>query len=141
MKISRSYSELITLPTFLDRFEYLSLQGEIGAATFGGYRYLNQSFYNSKEWRKFRHQIIIRDNGCDLAIPGREIFGKIVIHHITPILPEDVKSSLSDTLMDPDNVVCVSPTTHRAIHYGSEDRLIKDLINRKPNDTCPWKEA
>lgn len=140
MNLIKSYSELVMLPTFLERFNYLALHGDVGVATFGGHRYLNQTFYRSAEWRNFRHQIIIRDNGCDLAIPGRAIYGPIVIHHINPLTVTDIKD-VTNFLMDPDNVISVSPTTHKALHYGNENLLIKDPIERYPNDTCPWKEA
>lgn len=135
----KTYSELIKLPTYEERFEYLLLHGSVGVDTFGCNRYLNQMFYNSIPWRKFRRNIIIRDNGCDLASPGYEIQDKIVvIHHIQPLNVDDVLKN-SSLLMDPDNVICVSQRTHRAIHYGDSSLLITAPKERTPNDTCPWK--
>lgn len=146
----RSYNELILLPTMRERFEYLKLKGEVGGRTFGGDRYLNQALYKSPEWRSFRNKVIIRDNGCDLAMPGYEIIpvldGKplrgrndfIIIHHINPLTVEDVENR-SPSIFDMNNVVCVSPRTHRAIHYGSAYLLPEEFVPRTPNDTCPWK--
>lgn len=137
---SRSYAYLLRLPSFEDRFEYLNLAGLVGSETFGGYRYLNQSFYTSREWRLFRDKIIVRDDGCDLAIPDRKIHGRIIIHHINPLTIEQIKCGGKE-LLDPDNVVCVSQITHKAIHYGDKRLLYpSEVITRKPNDTCPWKE-
>ncbi|MGN1394180.1 MAG: hypothetical protein ACI4V7_09170 [Succinivibrionaceae bacterium] len=137
--IIKSYSELITLKTFEDRFEYLKLDGTIGFETFGHDRYLNQQFYNSYEYRKFRREIILRDNGCDLGIEDRPINGLIIIHHINPIAVEDILDRNIKILLDPENSICVSHRTHNAIHYGDSSSLITDPIERKQNDTCPWK--
>lgn len=137
-KIIRSYEALIKIPTFEERFEYLKLSSKVGQATFGYERYLNQAFYNSPEWRKFRRQIIIRDSGCDLAMEGHEITDRVEIHHINPITPEDIEKG-SGMLMDPDNVICTSTRTHKAIHFGDVLLLPKDPVVRKPNDQCPWK--
>lgn len=135
----RSYSELITLPTFEERFEYLRLNGKVGSDTFGFDRYLNQVFYRSKEWKHIRNQVILRDNGCDLAIPDRQLFDKIYIHHMNPILPDDVINRTS-YLMNPEYLVCVSFDTHNAIHYGDASLLPKTNITvRSPNDTAPWR--
>lgn len=134
----RTYSELITLPTFEARYEYLKLHGEVGKETFGFDRYLNQAFYKYPEWRKTRDLVIIRDNGCDLGIEGREIRGKILIHHMNPITKEDILSR-SDYLLNPEYLICTIKRTHDAIHYGDENLLAKDPIERKPNDTCPWR--
>lgn len=138
-RIFRSYEALIKIPTFEERFEYLRLSSKIGEATFGFERYLNQAFYGSPEWKAFRRQVIIRDNGCDLACEDHDIVGKVIIHHINPITPEEIESA-SPLLMDLDNVVCVSYDTHQAIHYGDASLLPKDYIPRTPNDMCPWLE-
>lgn len=149
--LPKSYKELIRLPTIRERFEYLKLPGSIGERTFGGDRYLNQILYKSPQWRSFRDRIIIRDNGCDLAVPGYDIVplveGKplkgrgdfIIIHHINPLTPDDIRYA-SPVIFDENNVVCVSPRTHRAIHYGSADLLPEEYVPRLPNDTCPWKK-
>lgn len=137
----RSYSEMIKLPTFEERFRYLKLDGFVGDATFGFNRYLNQIFYKSPEWRRLRHDIIVRDNACDLAVEGREIQyrGGILIHHINPITLDDIDKR-SYILFDPDNLVVVTQRTHNAIHYGDESVLIQDYVERRPNDTCPWRK-
>ena len=136
--MSKSYHEMVKLKTFKERYEYLKLSGRIGNVTFGCDRYLNQVFYNSKEWKNFRNQIIIRDNGCDLGIDGRIITGKLLIHHINPITKKDILNR-SDLLFDEDNVICVSHMTHEAIHYGDSSLLLEDYIPRRPNDTIPWR--
>lgn len=134
-----TYSELIKIPTFKDRFEYLKLTGEVGNDTFGFDRYLNQTFYKSTIWRKIRNQVIVRDNGCDMAHPDYPIAGKIVIHHLNPVDQDDVIYQ-RDILLNPEFLVCVSLITHNAIHYGSQELLPSDPIERKPNDTCPWRK-
>lgn len=135
----RTYSELITFDTFEDRYNYLKLDGIVGQDTFGFDRYLNQMFYRSREWRDFRREIIIRDRGCDLAMPEYQIVGSLIlIHHLNPITPEDIVNRNS-CLMDPENAVCVKKNTHDAIHYGTFDLIPKGPIERKANDTCPWK--
>lgn len=136
---TKSYSELVKLKTFEERFEYLRLNGRVGEDTFGFDRYLNQHFYTQdKEWRKLKRDIIIRDRGCDLGIEGREIHTRIIIHHINPITKEDLVNRTSK-LLNPENLICVSDNTHNAIHYGDGSKLAKDPIERRPNDTCPWK--
>ena len=135
----RTYSELITIPTFEERFEYLKLNGSVGLETFGHDRYLNQILYNSPEWRRFRPEIIVRDNGCDLACEGYEIFGKILIHHINPITAQDILNRNSK-VFDPENVITTVHNTHNAIHYGDENLLITAPIERSRNDTCPWRK-
>lgn len=137
-KIIRTYSELIQLKTFEERFEYLKLDGIVGRETFGFDRYLNQMFYTSIEWKKFRRDIILRDNGCDLAIPGLDIVGKIFIHHLNPITKEDILNR-TEYLMNPEFVICSSKLTHDAIHYGDSDLLPKGPVERKRNDTCSWR--
>ena len=134
----RTYSELITIPTFEERFEYLQLKGSVGKDTFGYDRYLNQVLYRSPEWKRLRNQIIIRDDGCDLACDGYDVYGKVLIHHLNPITVEDVLAR-SRKVFDPDNLVCVSHSTHNAIHYGDMDLLVTGPIIRTKNDTCPWR--
>ena len=136
--IIRTYSELIALPTFEERFEYLKLSGSVGKDTFGHDRYLNQVFYSSYEWRKLRDEIIIRDNGCDLGVSDRIIYGKIYIHHINPLRKDDIISR-SEYLRNPDFLICTAFETHNAIHYGDINLLPRDPIERTKNDTCPWK--
>lgn len=137
--MSRRYSELILLPTFAERFKYLNLSGIVGEETFGSKRYFNQQFYTSKEWIDFRRSIILRDHGCDLGVDGHDIFGPIHIHHLEPLTIDDVIEH-SELLMDPENVICTSGFTHKAIHYGNEDYLMSFLVERTPNDQCPWRK-
>ena len=134
----KTYSELITLPTFEERYNYLRLKGNVGEDTFGFDRYLNQKFYRSAEWKRVRDQVIVRDNGCDLGIEDREIMGKILIHHMNPIRANDIYYC-TDILMDPEYLICVCHNTHNAIHYGDESLLITEPIIRTKYDTCPWK--
>lgn len=134
----RTYSELIKLPTFKERYEYLRLGGRVGEDTFGFDRYLNQAFYKSEEWKSIRDHVIIRDNGCDLGIEGHEIFGRILIHHMNPIRKEDIINR-SDILLNPEYLICTIKNTHDAIHYGDENLLVIAPIERKKNDTCPWR--
>ena len=137
-RIIRSYTALMRLPTFEERFEYLKLSAIIGESTFGYERYLNQAFYRSPEWKRFRREVILRDGGCDLAIADREIIDRIEIHHINPITIEDIENGES-LLLDMDNAICTSPRTHKAIHYGDSSLLMKDPVIRRPNDMCPWR--
>ena len=139
MSIIRTYSELITLPTFEERYRYLRLSGSVGADTFGFDRYLNQVFYRSRVWKDIRNYVIIRDNGCDLGVEGHEIYGKIIIHHMNPITAEDIERE-SENLLDPEFLICTIHNTHNAIHYGDESLLINKPIVRTKNDTCPWKK-
>lgn len=134
----KTYSQLIRLPTFEDRFEYLKLKGSVGKDTFGHDRYLNQIFYSSMEWRRLRDEIIIRDNGCDLGIDGRQIGGKVYIHHLNPLGVNDILTH-SEYLVNPEYLICVSFETHNAIHYGDINLLPRDPIERRQNDTCPWR--
>lgn len=136
--MSRCYSEMIELPTFKERFEYLKLGGRVGDITFGHERYLNQILYSSRDWKDFRREIIIRDDGCDLAFDGMIIRGKILIHHINPISKKDILDR-SSMIFDPENVICVSHRTHEAIHYSDASLLPEDYIPRRPNDTIPWR--
>lgn len=136
----RTYSELITIPTFEERYKYLKIGGKVGEETFGFERYLNQEFYKSVEWKSIRRQIIVRDLGCDLGIEGREIHGKIIVHHMNPITIDDIVSA-SDFLLNPEYLICTLKSTHDAIHYGDESLLIKAPVERMKNDTCPWKHT
>lgn len=140
MKRNRCYSELIRLDTFEDRFDYLYLGGGVGEETFGCNRYLNQVFYRSKEWKKFRRDIIVRDLGCDLGIEDREIkHGIIIIHHLNPITIDDIIQKRIEVLLNPENAICTSENTHKAIHYSDKELLILNPIERTKNDTCPWR--
>lgn len=134
----KTYSELITLPTFEERFEYLNLQGRIGEETFGFDRYLNQIFYRSQKWKSIRNYVISRDNGCDLGLEGFEIYGKIIIHHMNPITLKDIERE-SDFLLNPEFLICTTHNTHNAIHYGDRSLLMTGPIVRTKNDTCPWR--
>lgn len=134
----RTYSELIKIPTFKDRFEYLRLDGKVGEETFGFDRYLNQIFYKSQEWKAARDFVIIRDQGCDLAMEGHEIFERILVHHMNPIRIEDIVNR-SKYLLDPEYLICTIKNTHDAIHYGDGSLLITGPIERTKNDTCPWR--
>lgn len=135
----RTYSELITFSTFEERYKYLRLGGKIGEETFGFDRYLNQSFYKTKEWMSIRDSVIIRDCGCDLAIADREIYGRILIHHMNPITKEDILRR-SKYLLDPEYLICTSKNTHDAIHYGDSSLIITSPLERSKNDTCPWRK-
>lgn len=135
----RTYSELIAIPTFEERFKYLQLNGNVGTETFGYDRVFNQRFYSSLEWKRLRDEIIFRDNGCDLGILDRRIMGKIFIHHMNPIMLEDIQKS-SEFLLNPEYLICMSFETHNAIHYGDENLLLKAPIERKRYDTCPWRQ-
>lgn len=135
----KMYSELIQFPTFEERFKYLKLDGRVSEETFGFDRYLNQRFYRSKEWRSLRDKIIIRDMGCDLGIENYPIYGKVLIHHMNPISSKDILD-LTDYLLNPEYLICTTYDTHNAIHYGNADQIpYKELVERTPNDTCPWK--
>lgn len=116
----------------------MKLNGEVGKDTFGFDRIFNQIFYKSREWRSVRHQVIIRDNGCDLGVEGHDIYGKIIIHHMNPISIKDIENS-SEFLLNPDYLICTSHQTHNAIHYGDENLLFQAPAERYANDTCPWK--
>ena len=135
----RTYSELILLQTFKERYEYLRLNGVVGENTFGWERYINQDFYHSQEWKHIRDYVIIRDNGCDLAIDGYFIRSRIYIHHMNPVTSQDIIHR-SGLVIDPEFLVCVSLDTHNAIHYGDASKLRQEPVIRRPNDTCPWKD-
>lgn len=134
----RTYSELIQIPTFEERFEYLKLMGQVGNETFGFDRYLNQQFYRSREWKDLRHHIFMRDNGCDLGVEGRDICGRFLIHHMNPISIEDITDS-TEYLLNPEFLITVTSNTHNAIHYGDRSLLTTEPIVRSKNDTCPWR--
>ena len=138
MKNIKTYSELITIPTFEERFEYLKLDGQVGVETFGFNRYLNQAFYKSDEWLSIRDYVITRDNGCDLGMEGYEIYGRILIHHINPITKDDIIQR-SRILLDPENLITTVKRTHDDIHYGDSNLLMRAPIERRKNDTCPWR--
>ena len=135
----RTYSESIAIPTYEERVKYLQLNGNIGNETFGYDRMFNQRFYSSLEWKRLRDEIIFRDNGCDLGILDRRIMGKILIHHMNPIMLEDIQKS-SEFLLNPEYLICTSFETHNAIHYGDENLLFKAPIERTKYDTCPWRQ-
>lgn len=137
----KRYSELILLPTFEERYDYLKLNGVVGSPTFGHERYLNQRFYASQEWKRARREAIIRDEACDLAIAGRDIFDKVIVHHIQPVTSEMILNR-DPLLLDLDNLVCVSDSTHNAITYGDPSLLsISTMVERFSGDTCPWKKG
>ena len=134
----RTYSEIITLKTYEERFDYLKIGGQVGRETFGYDRYLNQILYNTKQWKKFRREIIIRDNACDLACEGYEINYRILVHHINPITVEDIINR-NPMIFDPENAITTNHRTHNAIHYGDKNLLVLQPMERIPNDTCPWR--
>lgn len=142
----RTYEELMRIPTFKERYEYLRLDGEVGKETFGFDRWLNQQFYHSTEWRRIRNQIIVRDTppgsegACDMGLFGYPISGRIYVHHMNPIAPDDIVRA-TEILTNPNYLICVSYDTHQAITYGAEALLPKDPIERRPGDTCPWKRS
>lgn len=138
-KLIKTYSELIKLPTFEERFEYLRTGNIIGNAKFGSKRYLNQEFYNSKEWKMRRSEIITRDGCCDLGMPDREIDGEVMVHHINPVTEEDLINH-DPILLDPENLITVWGITHRAIDYGDISLLPTQMVERTKNDTCPWRK-
>ena len=134
---TKTYNELIQLETFQDRFEYLRLDGNVGVATFGQDRHLNQWFYKTEEWLRVRDYVMVRDNGMDLGVDGFDIGGSIYVHHMNPITVDDVKYRNPD-ILNPDYLICVSKRTHDAIHYNSGIFMEQDVVVRAPNDTSPW---
>lgn len=137
--IIRCYSELIKLPTFEERFEYLRLNGRVGEDTFGHDRFINQYLYQrNQRWKKVRDQVIVRDMGCDLGIEGREIFVKPIVHHMNPITLDDILKE-REWIFDPEYLITTFHDTHNAIHYGNINLLVTDPVERTPYDTCPWK--
>lgn len=134
----RTYTALSRLSEFEERYEYLRLRGEVGKTTFGWERYLNQVLYHSRKWRRARDAVIIRDNGCDLGHEDYQIHGRIIVHHLNPLTPEEIEDD-SDTIYDPEFLICTTELTHNAIHYGDANLLPKLPVERRPGDTCPWK--
>lgn len=138
-KAVRNYTELSQIDSYFGRFEYLKLYGKVGAETFGFDRIFNQQFYRSKMWNRIRNEVILRDNGCDLGVPGYEIGGKVIIHHMNPITIDDLKK-MTPYLLNPEYLICVSQETHNALHYGDETYVKRNtVVIRSPFDTCPWK--
>lgn len=129
---------MCSFSTFIERFNYLKLNGKVGIETFGFDRYLNQVLYCSQEWKRFRRQVIVRDNGCVFGLDGYDINGRLIVHHINPITLEQIEQR-DPMIFSMENVVCVTHNVHEAIHYGDESLIPTDPIIRKPNDTCPWK--
>lgn len=136
--IIKSYSELKSLQTFEERYNYLRLRGRVGQDTFGFDRVFNQLFYQSREWKRVRDEVIIRDNGCDLGIEGHEIHERIIVHHMNPISLEDIQDA-TEFLMNPEYLITTIHSTHNAIHYGDESLIRKAPVERTRFDTCPWK--
>ena len=136
---TKSYHEAMQFASFDDRFAYLKLSGKVGIPTFGNERHLNQSFYRSQRWKHIRDEVIIRDDACDLAVPGLQLPRRLLVHHITPITIDDILDD-DPLVTDLDNLICVSYDTHQAIHYGDPKLLPNHiLVERKPNDMSPWK--
>lgn len=135
----RTYTELSRLTTFKERYQYLKLNGSVGTDTFGFDRYMNQNFYRSREWKSVRDQVIVRDCGCDLGVEGYEIHGRIYIHHMNPILLEDIENR-TEFLLNPEYLITTTHNTHNAIHYGDENLITMEPVVRTKNDTCPWKQ-
>lgn len=133
----RSYSELKRFTTFEDRYDYLALRGEVGKATFGFDRWINQRFYRSREWHQVRDFVVVRDNGCDLGIPGHEINSRLMVHHMNPITPEDLELG-EQWVLDPEYLITTTHRTHNAIHYGDDSLLVKPPVERRPGDTRLW---
>jgi len=133
----RTYSELIQFDTFEERYRYLQIRGQVGCETFGHNRYINQQFYTSRDWRRTRRDVIVRDSGCDLGIAGREIHSGLIVHHMNPITQRDLEYGTSMAL-DPENLICTTLRTHNAIHFGDEDLLLKEFVPRTPGDTKLW---
>lgn len=135
----RTYHDLIQIPSFLERYEYLKIGGIVGETTFGYERYLNQMLYSSRKWKDARNRVLIRDDGCDMGLADYPIGDKIYVHHMNPIIPEMVEEN-DPVLFEPEFLICVSYQTHNAIHYGDKSLLPQEPIQREPNDTCPWRK-
>lgn len=135
----KTYTELIQFPTFEERYKYLRLRGSVGVDTFGFDRIFNQRFYKSREWLKVRDAVFMRDNGCDLGIKGREVYGRFIIHHMNPISLQDLEEH-SDLLFNPEYLITTIHSTHNAIHYGDDSLLNELSVERAPFDTCPWRK-
>lgn len=137
MSKNRTYSELRRLDTFEERYHYLRIGGMPGLQSFGFDRWINQRFYRSREWKRVRDQVILRDNGCDLGVPGYEIHSGLMIHHMNPMSVDDIKHG-EDWIIDPNFLITTSLQTHNAIHYGDETLLPRGPIERKSGDTTLW---
>lgn len=135
--VRRRYSELRRIETFEDRFRYLSLAGQVGEATFGFDRWINQTFYRSREWKLVREQVIVRDNGCDLGIDGYEIHSRLLIHHMNPLTQDQIRHG-DDSIIDPQYLITTTHQTHNAIHYGDESLLPRPFVPRRRGDTKLW---
>lgn len=138
--MSRTYAELVSYPTFIERFRYLYTNKGSLSSSFGSFRVWNQQLYASKEWKDLRRKIILRDGGCDLGCKDRPISGRVIVHHLNPLMVDDFKMA-SPRIFDPENLICVSHNTHEAIHYGDEKLLFEGLTIRSPNDQCPWRQS
>lgn len=136
----RNYRELMSYSLFIDRYNYLKLTGQVGEETFGLDRYINQALYKSNRWRETRNKVIIRDNGCDLGVDGYDIYDKIIVHHMNPILLEDIEED-NDDIFDLNYLISTSFRTHNAIHYGDAKLLPVLPKERTAYDTCPWKQG
>lgn len=136
--ITRTYSDLITIPDFYDRYKYLKLSGAVGQSTFGFDRFINQEFYRSREWKRTRRDVIVRDNACDMGVVDYDIYGRIIVHHMNPIRPEDIVDHNLEVIMNPEFLICVSHMTHQAIHFGSENLLPQLPVIRRKGDTKLW---
>ena len=133
----KTYSNLKRIETFEDKFEYLKLGGSVGHSTFGFDRYINQTFYQSFQWKSVRDHVIIRDKGCDLGVEGYEIHSKLLVHHMVPLTMEDITSG-NAWITDPEYLITTTHNTHNAIHYGDKRLLITPLQPRMPGDTKLW---
>lgn len=133
----RTYSELKRIDSFMDKYEYLRLNGQVGEKTFGFDRYINQQFYRSSQWKQIRQHVIARDQGCDMGHEDYEIHGRILIHHMNPMLPRDIVEG-DDSILNPEYLISVTHNTHNAIHYGNESLLPQPLVERRPGDTKLW---
>jgi hypothetical protein len=136
--VTKCYSDLRRLRTFEERYAYLRLTGSVGESTFGYDRIFNQQFYMSREWRRARDEVLIRDNGCDLGIPGREIQDRVLVHHMNPLKPEDLAQGRFE-IIDPEFLICTEHATHNAIHFGDESKLRLTPEPRRPGDTSLWR--
>jgi hypothetical protein len=134
---SRTYSDLVKLATFEERFEYLSMPGEVGRATFGFDRWINQQFYRSREWRQARDYVVYRDEACDLGIPGYDIHANLLVHHMNPVTPDDLIGG-EEWVLDPEFLITTTHRTHNAIHYGDASLLVRAPVERRPGDTRLW---
>ena len=133
----RTYSELQQLETFEERFDYLKLDGVVGRSTFGFDRWINQYFYKLHEWKTARNFVIVRDDGCDLGIPGFEIGSGLLVHHMNPISVDDIKQN-EEWILDPNFLITTSLRTHNAIHYSNNNLLPRGFADRKSGDTKLW---